>query len=951
MKIQAKLTHYVAAKLGWWVTLNKVAHQCWGSVLDILKSMSYCSDNFGERKHLVRKVLYSPTSSKCCVYHDINQRSRAAGERIVKRTIFRVLAIALGCMAFPGMLFGKSPSSVTISSSLNPSTYGSSVTLTAMVTPLAATGTITFKDGNTTLGTGTISGGVATFSNSKLAQGSHYLTAVYGGSAKYNGSTSLLLIQVVNKANTTVTLASSANPSTYSSSVKFTATVTPTTATGTVTFTEGTATLGTGTISAGKATFSISTLAVGSNSITASYGGDTNDNSSTSSVLTQTVNKTNTTVTLASSANPSTYGSSVTFTATMTPTTATGTVTFTDGSTTLGTGTISAGKATFSISTLAVGSNSIKASYGGDTNDNSSTSTTLTQTVNKTNTTVTLASSANPSAYGSSVTFTATVTPTTATGTVTFTDGSTTLGTGALSGGTATYSASALAAGSHSITASYGGDTNDNSSTSSVLTQTINSALQVVTTSLLAGTAGTSYSATLAATAGLTPYRWAISSGSLPAGLSLNANTGAITGTPTVAGTSNFTVQVTDANNLTATQPLSIVVAAVITALSPVFAPVGTNVTISGVGFGTTPGTVAFNGVAATTITSWGATSIVAAAPTGAGAGNVVVTVGGVSSNGIRFTTTTGTTQANLNTSRYQQSATILNNGQILVVGGVNCPTSGSCTYLSSAEVYNPGSSAFTNTGTIAAARSAPAALLNNGQVLTAGGYSCNAAGNCSSLVSAEIYDPTAGTFSSAGEMTVARRGHTMTVLGDGTVLIAGGENCTSATSCSALSSAELYNPTAGTFTPTSNGMSAPRFDASAVALDSGLVLIAGGFDGTNLPAAAEIYNPATGFTGTGPSLNVPRFDGSATLLNNGRVLVSGGSTCSLPGCPTNAAEIYDPVANAFSIVTGGMIVPRFNHTATLLTNGDVVVAGGYSLCGCSCSAEASTELFDPVAV
>jgi len=961
----------------------------------------------------------------------------------VKRTIFRVLAVALGCIAFPGMLFGKSPSSVTLSSSLNPSTYGSSVTLTAMVTPSVATGTITFKDGSTTLGTGTISSGVATFSSSKLAQGSHYLTASYGGSAKYNGSTSLLLIQVVNKANTTVTLASSANPSTYSSSVKFTATVTPTTATGTVTFTNGSTTLGTGTISAGKATFSISTLVVGSNSIKASYGGDTNDNGSTSSVLTQrvnegnttvtlassanpsaygasvtftatvtpttatgtvtftdgsttlgtatisngsatyststlasgsqsikasysgdtndngstsatltqTVNKTNTTVTLASSANPSAYGSSVTFTATVTPTTATGTVTFTDGSTTLGTATISNGSATYSTSTLASGSQSIKASYSGDTNDNGSTSATLTQTVNKTNTTVTLASSANPSAYGSSVTFTATVTPTTATGTVTFTDGSTTLGTGTISAGKATFSISTLGVGSNSITASYGGDTNDNSSTSTVLTQTINSAPQVVTTSLPAGTAGTSYSATLAATGGTTPYRWSTSSGSLPAGLSLNANTGAITGTPTVAGTSNFTVQVSDANNLTATQPLSIVVAGVITALSPVFGPVGTDVTISGLGFGTTPGTVAFNGVAATTITSWGAASIVAAVPTGAGTGNIVVTVGGVSSNGITFTTTTGITQANLNTSRYQHSATTLNNWQILVVGGVNCPSSGSCTYLNSAELYNPGSSAFTNTGTLATARSAPSVLLSTGKVLVAGGYTCDGSGNCSSLISAEIYDPTAGTFSSAGTMTVARSGHTMTVLGNGTVLIAGGENCTSATSCSALSGAEIYDPTAATFTPTSNGMSAPRFDASAVLLNSGSVLIAGGFDGTNLPTAAEIYSPANGgFTGAGPSLNVARFDASATLLNNGRVLVAGGSTCSLPGCPTNAAEIYDPVASTFSIVTGGMIVPRFNHTATLLTNGDVVVAGGYSSCGSACSAEASTELFDPVA-
>jgi hypothetical protein len=822
------------------------------------------------------------------------------------------------------------------------------VTFTATVTPTTATGTVTFTDGSTALGTGAISGGAATYSASALTAGSYSITASYGGDTNDNSSTSTALAQTINKTNTTATLASSANPSAYGSSVTFTATVTPTTATGTVTFTDGSTALGTGALSGGKATFSISTLATGSHSITASYGGDTNDNSGTSTALAQTINKTNTTVTLASSANPSAYGSSVTFTAAVTPTTATGTVTFTDGSTALGTGAISAGKATFSISTLAAGSHSITASYGGDTNDNSSTSTALAQTVNKTNTTVTLASSPNPSAYGSSVTFTATVTPTTATGTVTFTDGSTTLGTGALSGGTATYSASALAAGSHSITASYGGDTNDNSSTSSVLTQTINSALQVVTTSLLAGTAGTSYSATLAATAGLTPYRWAISSGSLPAGLSLNANTGAITGTPTVAGTSNFTVQVTDANNLTATQPLSIVVAAVITALSPVFAPVGTNVTISGVGFGTTPGTVAFNGVAATTITSWGATSIVAAVPTGAGTGNVVVTVGGVSSNGIIFTTTTGTTQANLNTSRYQHSATILNNGQILVVGGLNCPA-GSCTYLNSAELYNPGSSAFTNTGTMATARSAPAVLLSAGKVLVAGGYTCGS-GNCSSLISAEIYDPTAGTFSSAGTMTVARSGHTMTVLSDGTVLIAGGENCTSATSCSALSSAEIYDPKAGTFTFTSNGMSAPRFGASGVLLNSGSVLIAGGFDGTNLPAAAEIYSPPNGgFTGTGPSLNVPRFDASATLLNNGQVLMAGGSTCSLPGCPTNAAEIYDPVANTFSIVTGGMIVPRFNHTATLLTNGGVVVAGGYSSCGSSCSAEASTELFDPV--
>jgi len=338
---------------------------------------------------------------------------------------------------------------------------------------------------------------------------------------------------------------------------------------------------------------------------------------------------------------------------------------------------------------------------------------------------------------------------------------------------------------------------------------------------------------------------------------------------------------------------------------------------------------------------------------TAVAAGDATITATSGSTNGTAaLVVTTGNIQANLNTSRYQQSATILNNGQILVAGGVNCPTSGSCTYLSSAELYNPATSAFTYTGgPMATARSAPAVQLNSGKVLTAGGYTCDSSGNCSSLISAETYDPVAGTFSTAGTMIVPRSGHTMTVLSDGTVLIAGGENCTSSTSCSALSSAEIYDPNAGTFTATDNFMSAARFGATAVLLNSGSVLIVGGFDGTNLPAAAEIYNPASShFTWTGPSLSVPRFDASATLLNNGRVLVAGGSTCNLPGCPTNAAEIYDPVANTFALVSGGMNVPRFNHSATLTTNGQVVIAGGFSSCGSSCTSEASTEFFDPVA-
>jgi Bacterial Ig-like domain (group 2)/Protein of unknown function (DUF1573)/IPT/TIG domain/Abnormal spindle-like microcephaly-assoc'd, ASPM-SPD-2-Hydin/Galactose oxidase, central domain len=329
----------------------------------------------------------------------------------------------------------------------------------------------------------------------------------------------------------------------------------------------------------------------------------------------------------------------------------------------------------------------------------------------------------------------------------------------------------------------------------------------------------------------------------------------------------------------------------------------------------------------------------------------ITATVGGMNGTAVLVVVSSTDTGSGLNTSRYSQSATTLNNGKILIAGGVSCPTTSSCSYLNSAEIYDPVAGTSTNTGSLAATRSAPAVLLASGKVLIAGGYSCDSSGNCASLSSAEIYDPTAGTFSSAGTMTVARSGQTATLLNNGKVLIAGGETCTSTTSCTALHTAEIYDPVAGTFTATSNNMSAARFNASAVALNQGLVLIAGGFDGSNFPAATELFDPVAGtFSGAGASLNLPRFGPTATLLNTGKVLIAGGSTCNLPGCPASAAELYDPIANTFSYATGMMNVSRFNHSATLLTNGQVFIAGGYSSCATTCTSEASTELFDPVA-
>ena len=329
------------------------------------------------------------------------------------------------------------------------------------------------------------------------------------------------------------------------------------------------------------------------------------------------------------------------------------------------------------------------------------------------------------------------------------------------------------------------------------------------------------------------------------------------------------------------------------------------------------------------------------------GASMITATYGSISGTA----TLNATSAMGLNTSRYAHTATLLDTGKILLAGGLTCAVSGTCSYLSSAELFDSSAATFDNTGSMAAARSATAVLLENGKVLVAGGYACNSQGSCASLNTAEIYDPVAGTFSLAGNMTSARTGQTMTLLSNGTVLIAGGQTCNSATSCYTLTSAETYDPNTGLFLATSNTMNAPRYNASAVALNGGLVLIAGGFDGTNLPAPAELYDPTQGsFAVSVPSLNTARFSATATLLNSGQVLFAGGSTCNLPGCPTAAAEIYDPVANTFNYVSGGMNTPRFSHTATLLTNGQVLVTGGYSSCGASCMAEGSTELFDPTA-
>jgi Bacterial Ig-like domain (group 3) len=282
-------------------------------------------------------------------------------------------------------------------------------------------------------------------------------------------------VQVVSKASGTVTITSSVNPSAYTQSVTFTATV-PTGAAGTVSFFDGgtlintAVTIGTGATTVSTAT---SSLTVGTHSITATYSGDSNYTTATSAALSQVVGKGASGLVLTSAPNPSNFGSTVTFTASL-ATGATGNVTFYDGTTSLGTVAANAGTAPFPISTLTAGTHSITAQYAGDSNFNSLTSNIVSQVVNKNGAiSPVLTSSLNPATYGASVMFTATM-PSNATGLVTFFDGTTSIGTGTLNAaGVATFSTTILTAGTHSVTASYPGDSNYAASVSNAVSEVI----------------------------------------------------------------------------------------------------------------------------------------------------------------------------------------------------------------------------------------------------------------------------------------------------------------------------------------------------------------------------------------------------------------------------------------------------------------------------------------------
>jgi co-chaperonin GroES (HSP10) len=348
----------------------------------------------------------------------------------------------------------RNVSGVTVTSTINSSLYGQSVTFTANVASdisTKPTGEVIFKDGVTSLGTRTLdSSGQATLSTSSLTAGSHSITVEYQGDANFNTGASSALTQQVDKTDATTALTSSSSPSTYGQSVDFTATVSAVspgggTPDGTVTFKDDGVAIGTGVLNgSGQATLNISSLAVGSHFITAEYSGSSSYNSSISNYIIFQVNAANTSTALASSGSPSIYGQSVTFNATVSllsgSGTPTGTVMFKDSGVPIGAGDLNgSGQASFSTSSLAVGSRSLTAEYLGDDNFNGSSSTSLAHQVDKANNATTLIASSSSSTLGQTVIFTATVTAVspgsgTPGGIVIFKDGGVPLATVFLSG-------------------------------------------------------------------------------------------------------------------------------------------------------------------------------------------------------------------------------------------------------------------------------------------------------------------------------------------------------------------------------------------------------------------------------------------------------------------------------------------------------------------------------------
>jgi hypothetical protein len=341
----------------------------------------------------------------------------------------------------------------------------------------------------------------------------------------------------------------------------------------------------------------------------------------------------------------------------------------------------------------------------------------------------------------------------------------------------------------------------------------------------------------------------------------------------------------------------------------------------------------------------------------------------------------------NMTVPRIAHTATLLLNGKVLITGGWDPTRQGVQVGLASAELFDPGTGTFTQTGNMTVPRIFhTATLLPDGRVFIAGGGRSGASLNIPELT-AEVYDPSTGAFTETGRMITAQFAHSATLLNNETILISAGRRYLSSDFCedfgadpelydpitatftatgdyadknyclggapvtllpngkvlvAVQSTAELYDPDTGAFSLTGQNLGAAGLRTSTL-LRNGKVLLTGGADYLGYYANAQVYDPSTGtFTATG-NMTRPRSQHTATLLGDGTVLIAGSQLS--PGV-TASAELYDPATGTFT-ATADMTSPRFWHTATLLMDGRILLAGGYTSYAASPTSY-SAELYVP---
>lgn len=280
---------------------------------------------------------------------------------------------------------------------------------------------------------------------------------------------------------------------------------------------------------------------------------------------------------------------------------------------------------------------------------------------------------------------------------------------------------------------------------------------------------------------------------------------------------------------------------------------------------------------------------------------------------------------AAMHIARASHSSTLLPNGKVLIAGGF-AGSGGEYSPYRTAELYDPSSGTFQSVGEMSIGRSGhTATLLKNGKVLIVGGWT----GRYDLRGSAEIYDPVANTFTPTGNLVIERAGNTATLLADGRVLIVGGEDRQE----NKIASVEIYDPFTGKFAQTGS-MADARAAHTATVLKDGRVLIVGGSSGhypsQNVFRSGELFDPVTGKFSSAGQMTMGRHKHAAILLHSGKVLIVGGSDNHDWHGEYASAEIYDPATKTFA-VTGAMNTTRFKIPAAvaLLPNGRVLVAGG----------------------